>query len=130
MAANATVGTLTKLGLDTVNPVTKAYEYLSCTIGKRNVILSSDGIRGTRSHPVERTRYGVYTVGGTLTMNPGPTDLDAILGHIMGGTPTGSSPTTYPLAERLTTYSGAAGFFVGIDRQATAGAMYTYAGCF
>jgi hypothetical protein len=121
MAAAPSVGTLTKFGLSKAsNPVDKAYEYKAFSLGKKRVVLSTDGIRGTRSHPKERTRDGVYTVGGSIVTDPGPVDLDVFLELIMGGTPSGAGTVTYPLGETLPT------FFVGIDRIA---AMYTYAGC-
>lgn len=120
MTQPASVGTLTKFGLDTVNPVTKSYEYKSFSVGKHGNVLSTDGIRGTRSHPVERTRAGVYTIDGSIVMEPGPVDLDALLPLILGGAPSGSGTVTYPVAETLPS------FFVTIDRIA---AMATFAGC-
>ena len=114
------VGTLSKFGLDTASPVAHAYEYKSFGLGKHNTVLSTDGIRGTRSHPVERTRAGVYTISGSIVTEPGPTDLDAFLPLILGGSPTGSPTITYPVAETV----GA--FNVTLDRVA---AGHTDGGC-
>ncbi len=119
MTQGASVGTLSKVGFDVTNPVTKAYEYLGqMAIGKHNTVLATGGIRGTRSHPVERTRAGSYTVGGNLNFNPGPADLDDLLPLITGGAKDGSN--NFPLAETL------GEFFVTVDKIAD---VATYAGC-
>jgi len=60
-------------------------------------ILQTGGIRGTRSHPAERTRDGTYTVQGTIHYHGSKGLLDLLLPRILGG---GSSPT-YTLAETL-----------------------------
>ena len=129
MASPPSVGTLSKYALDTANPPAKAYEYLTFSLGKRSTVLSTDGIRGTRSHPVERTRTGVYTVSGTISMHPGPSDLDTLLPFIMGQNATGSgnqgSPFVYTPVDKINSYTGAS-FFIGIDRIAQA---HLFSGC-
>jgi hypothetical protein len=121
MPAAPSVGTLTKFAAGAANPPSAAYEYKDTfTLGKHGTVLSTDGIRGTRSHPVERTRTGTYTVSGQIVMEPGPVDLDFWLQQIMGGSPSGSGTVTYPVAETVPA------FYVGIDRIA---AMYLYSGC-
>ncbi len=119
MTQGASVGTLSKVGIDTVNPVLKAYEYLGqFNVGKHNTVLATGGIRGTRSHPVERTRAGTHTVGGNIQTNPGPADLDNLLPLITGGTKDGSN--NFPLTELLEE------FYVTADKIAH---VATYAGC-
>jgi hypothetical protein len=111
MAQPPSVGTLSKWGAG-ASSVDHAFEYTNFTIGKRQAILSTDGIRGTRAHPVERTRAGLYTVGGNVTFNPGSADLTFWLPYILGS---GGA-----IAETVSAFK------VGIDRIS---AMYTYAGC-
>jgi hypothetical protein len=118
MAQAPSVGTLTSFALDTVNPPTHKYEYKSFSVGKRSTVLSTDGIRGTRSHPVERTRTGTYTVSGSIVTEPGPADLDVFLNLICGGLKQGDN--TFPLTETLPLG------FIGIDRIAQ---MHLFTGC-
>lgn len=118
MAQAPSVGTLSAFGASLTTPVNAKYEYKSFTLGKHNTVLSTDGIRGTRAHPVERTRAGTYTIGGNITFEPGPTDLDFWLNVITGGTKDGSN--NFSPAETLPYFS------IGIDRIAQ---MHTYNGC-
>lgn len=118
MAQTPSVGTLSRFGADNVNPVAKAFEYKTFTLGKHNTVISTDGIRGTRSHPVERTRAGTYTVSGQIGFEPGPADLDTWLNWITGGTKQGDN--SFPIQETVPN------FFVTIDRIAQ---MHTFAGC-
>lgn len=111
MTQPASVGTLSKFGMGSSSP-SNAYEYKTFTLGKKNTVLSTDGIRGTRSHPVERTRPGTYTITGQITMEPGSTTMTNWLPFIMG--------TSGALTETL------AAMVIGIDRIARG---HTYAGC-
>lgn len=123
--AAPSVGTLSRFGItDTVvNPNVLPMEYKTCTLGKHNTVLSTDGIRGTRSHPVERTRAGTYTVGGQISFDPGPADLDAWLPYITGGLKQGDN--SFPLLDSLATKLPS-GFTVIINRIAQ---TYSYGGC-
>jgi hypothetical protein len=69
----ASTGALALMGWGSSNPVDTAIEFNSESIRKSATILETGGIRGTRSHPKERTRSGTYTVGGSMSCNPGPT---------------------------------------------------------
>src|SRR5260370_34930098 len=75
----------------------ESYELVSESLAKRLTILETAGIRGTRSHPAERTRDGTYSVQGTIHFHCSRGLLDLLLPRILGG---GSSPT-YTLAEAL-----------------------------
>ena len=75
----------------------EAHEFISESLAKTQTILETGGIRGTRSHPAERTRDGTYTVQGTVNYHGSKGLLDLLLPRILGG---GSSPT-YTLAETL-----------------------------
>ena len=87
---------------------TESYEFVGESLAKRQTILDTAGIRGTRSHPAERTRDGTYAVQGTIRFHGSKNLLDLVLPRILGG---GSSPT-YTLAETLP------GFDVLVDRVA------------
>ena len=76
---------------------TEAHEFVSEQLAKTLSILETGGIRGTRSHPAERTRDGTYRVQGTVNYHGSKALLDLPLPRILGG---GSSPT-YTLAETL-----------------------------
>jgi len=67
-----------------IGSFTEPFEIQSENIQKRGTILDTNGIRGTRSHASERTREGTYEVGGSMTFNPSPADLDIWLPRIMG----------------------------------------------
>lgn len=86
------------LGIDSSNPTTVAYEYLQESIRKTGSIVDTGGIKGTRSHPSERTRPGNFGVGGGLTMTPTPEEWAGLWPWILG---TNASGTTYALAETL-----------------------------
>src|SRR5260370_6686527 len=75
----------------------ESYELVSESLAKRLTILETAGIRGTRSHPAERTRDGTYSVQGTIHFHCSRGLLDLLLPGTRGG---GSSPT-YTLAEAL-----------------------------
>ncbi len=77
-------------------------------------------MRGTRGHVADDTRLGPYTVSGELVLEPTPEDLAIWLPRILGGTPTGTSPKTYPLGETLPSFT------LAIVRVAK---VFTYAGC-
>ncbi len=79
MTQPASVGTLSKFKLNSV-----LYEYKSFSLGKHGTVLESGGIRGTRSHPVERTVDGEYTVSGSIGLEPGPTTLTNLWPFILG----------------------------------------------
>lgn len=113
-------GALSQFGLDTVNPITAAYEFNSYDLGARPEFLETDGIRGILDHISENVVAGLIRVNGAISLMPTPTLLSTILlKSILGGTPTGTGPTTYPLGNTLQDN------YVSIDR---IGKVMTYAG--
>lgn len=118
MPAAPSIGTFSKLAFGTSNPPNYAMEYEgSLNFGKSQPIMKTSGIRGTRSHVVERTRMGRIAVGGSINLVPGPADLDLLLYYTAG---TAKSGNDFTLAETIPS------FYVGIDKVA---AMYLYTGC-
>jgi len=77
---------------------TEACEIVSENLKKTGKILSTSGMRGTRSQPSERTQAGTYDVGGTITLHPTPAVLDLLLPRILGAN---ESTDTFALADTL-----------------------------
>src|SRR5688572_14091518 len=85
-------------------------------IVKSQPILNAQGLAGTRVKDVSRTRFGPYTVGGTLTIEPSPAFFGAWLPRVMGG----GTATTPTLEDALLEFG------VMADRGAD---VYKYLGC-
>ena len=81
-----------------IGSYTESYEYVSESVRKNQTILDTSGIRGTRSHPKERTRDGTYSVGGQIRMHATPAMLDLLLPRILGAN---ESTDVFALAETL-----------------------------
>ena len=94
----ASIGSRALMGMGTSTPVTQAIEFVSESIRAQKTILETGGIRGTRSHPRQRTRQGTYTVSGSVVMYPAPDETIFLLPFIMGGT---FSSNTIGLAETI-----------------------------
>lgn len=113
----AAIGTLGKLGIGASSPVTSWLDFQSETLKSKQEIFNGNGVRGTRSHTVERTRASIERVGGGISLIPNAAELAAVMEWIMGGTPVG---TTYPLADTLPSRE------VCVDRVTK---VFTYTGC-
>lgn len=111
------VGYQGQLGISASNPVDAAFEFISESLRKTGANIEHDGIAGTRSHRSERIRANNFTVGGTITMQPCPEELAALLPWILGANASG---TTFALAETLQER------YVTIDRGTK---VFTYDGC-
>jgi hypothetical protein len=110
MPTEAVLGVASKLGTAVSNPSspptdpTEMFEFLNedvkLTVHRQNF----SGIRGTRSLPGYREAVTTRSVAGSIRMQPTPTELAYWLPRVLGGTPSGSSPVTYPLAETLPSF--------------------------
>ena len=98
-------------------PPASLYEFIAESLRKRQTILDTAGIRGTRSRHSTRTRLGTYDVEGTITLHPDPAALDLLLPRILGAAEAADS---FALAETLPHFG------VMIDRVAK---VFTYSGC-
>jgi hypothetical protein len=120
MTQPASMGSQARLSMAAPGTAIAAYsesfEFAAESLAKKLAILETAGIRGTRSHPAERTRDGTYTVRGALLFHCSKGLLDLLLPRILGG---GSSPT-YTLAEALPAFD------VLIDRVAS---RFVYGTC-
>ncbi len=92
------MGHATRIGSSASGAATREYDFLTCQIGKTKELIVSDGVRGTRSYLDQQAVFGPYVVGGVVTMDVRPDDLDTLLPLILGGTETAGS---FPLAETL-----------------------------
>lgn len=113
----AALGTNAKLGLGSTSTVDQPVEVLSESIALIEGFLNFPGMRGTRSHPSERTRRGTRSVSGQIVCQPTPIELDYLLPKIAGGT---KSVNNIPLAETLPS------FYIAVDRQVK---VPVYSGC-
>lgn len=94
------VGTFNRLGWDDdTTTATVEFEFLpGSTLGFNETFLDTEGIRGSRSHVIDRIRRTQGRVEGRLMFAPTPAELVTLLPMGYGGTPSG---TSYPLAEAI-----------------------------
>lgn len=119
----AVEGFQAKLGIDTANPVTAMFDFLNESIALDQAVVDGTGLRGQIDYDISRCRDGIEDVGGDLEMTPSAAELALLLPWILNGTPSGSSPITYPLADACATR------YITIDRSnGTDGKVFTYAG--
>jgi hypothetical protein len=100
-----------------IGSYTEAYEFLTESLRKQLTVVDTAGLRGTRSHPAERTRDGTYAIGGGLQFHATPAMLDLLLPRILGAN---EATDVFALAETLPEFD------VLIDRVAK---RFVYAGC-
>lgn len=100
-----------------IGSYTEAYEFVAESLQKRATILETAGLRGTRSHPAERTRDGTSAVAGSLRFHATPAMLDLLLPRILGAA---ESSDLFALAETLPEFD------VLLDRVAK---RFVYGGC-
>ena len=86
MTSVPATGALAQLGIDTNNPTTVAYEFVSSSLRKVSTLTPSEGVRGTRSREKYRVRETQQAVTGSIVMNPTATEIDGLLPWILGGT--------------------------------------------
>jgi hypothetical protein len=109
----------TKLGVDSADPVTKRFDFQRESLVQLIEHRDTNGLRGTRSHSVERNLESLKRVGGQLILQPNVVELGLLLPWIFGAAGSGSGTVTYALAETIPTR------YVTIDRVAK---VFTYAG--
>ena len=73
-------------------------EFTAETLRREQTLLDTAGLRGTRSHALDRTRAGTALVQGELRLPVSPSVLALLWPRILGGTP---SDGLFPLAELL-----------------------------
>jgi len=120
MTVAAAIGTLSKLGIDTANPVTERFDFQSESLVCAEEFVDGTGLYGTLSRQISRVRAGMRHIQGTIRFTPTPVELALLLPWILGGTPSGTGTVTYPVGEACPTR------YVAIDRNA--GNLFTYNG--
>ena len=110
------------MGIDSQNPVTVRYDFISESLVLDENFIDTDGLRGTRSRYIQNLRQGNRHVHGQIKLQPTALELSTLLPILLQGTPSGSGTVTYPLADAVT----AGGFWVTVDRILK---VYTYNGC-
>lgn len=113
------VGVFNRLGWDDdTTTATVEFEFLpGSTLGYNEVFLDTEGMRGSRSHFIDRIRRVQARVEGRLMFAPTPAELVTLLPLGYGGTPSG---TSYPLGETVPLTNWIA---------VRDGTSYAYAGC-
>jgi hypothetical protein len=81
-----------------IGSYTEAHEFISESLAKAQDIVDTSGMRGTRSHPAERTRDGNFTVGGGIRYHATPALLDLLLPRINGAN---ESTDVFALADTI-----------------------------
>lgn len=107
-----------RLGIDTVQPVARGFDFQSVGLALSQSIIDTSGLRGTREHFSYRTRAGNISVAGQYVGNPSADDLAYLLPWILGAPGSGG---TYALAETLPSR------YVTIDKVSS---VYTYHGVY
>jgi hypothetical protein len=102
-------GYVSQLGIGTTSTVDQRLDYLSESLACQEEFPDTGGLRGTRSHAVERVRAGIRRVAGTITLQPTAVELSYLLPWILGANASG---TTYALADALQSR------YVSVDRGA------------
>ena len=100
-----------------IGSYTEAHEFITESVVKSQDILDTSGIRGTRSHPAERTRDGNSTIGGAIRYHASGNLLDLLLPRILG---TAEAADVFALAETVPEFD------VLIDRVTK---RFQYGGC-
>ena len=73
-------------------------EYLSHDIKESIELVQDEGLRGTRTRASERVAQGLIKIGGSVTFEPTPIELEVLMPFILG---TASSAGTYAEADTL-----------------------------
>lgn len=120
MSTTPVYGWQAQLGIDTANPVAQRFDFQSSSLGISETLIDTNGLRGTRSHGLERVRDGEYRVDGDLVLHPTSLELSHLLQWGLGGTPTGVGTVTYPLADAVPSR------FVTVDKGVK---VLTWSGC-
>jgi len=113
------ISTFAKVGIDTANPTTLGFEYVSADLRKRQRHAYSSGVRGTKSRQSTRARIAAEPVSGQIVLEPTATELDRLWPWVLGGN---TAVGVTDVADTLTN----AERFIQIDKVTK---VYTYAGC-
>ncbi len=117
----------------TPTAATTEYEFLTCGLGLQQEHVRTEGLRGTRLHPVERVRLGRRTPGGSVSMQPTYAEMVTLLPKIISANATGvfTVSDTVPVAfqamvdkiAKVATYTGCrtskANFHAGVGQPLT-----------
>lgn len=99
------------------------YDFLSESLACREDFVDTSGLRGSRSHVIERVRAGIRRVAGQITMQPTAVELATLLPWIHGAAASG---TSYPLGDSLASFA----YTIELARDdGTDGKVFTYTYC-
>lgn len=90
-----------QLGIDTANPVTKRYNFISSDIALEETIYNNSGDSATPEEIASRTRLNTRSADGPLVMEPTAVEWYAMLEWILGGPGVSTNiPLTNAIASR------------------------------
>jgi hypothetical protein len=93
-----------QLGMGVIGSVAAAtlrFDFRNTTLGLAENFIDANGLRGTRSHVIERNLAGNRPCGGGISLQPTAVEWSNLLQWMTGGTPTGSPTVTYPLSDSV-----------------------------
>jgi Phage tail tube protein len=111
-----------QLGIDSQNPITVRYDFISESLALDENFIDTDGLRGTRSRYITSLRQGNRKVSGQLKMQPTALELSTLFPWLTAGTVAAGPPQTFALADALLT----GGWWITVDRGLK---VMTYNGC-
>lgn len=106
---------LGRLGISTSGAATIRLDYQSESLVNAEEIKDGNGMRGTLSHNVDRTRPSLQRIAGPIKLIPNAAELAAVLPWITGAAGTGSGAVSYLLSNSCITKD------VQIDRSGGSG---------
>jgi hypothetical protein len=97
MPVAPSIGALGQFGICAAGggAATTAFEFLEETLTSEREIIRTEGIRGTRLHPVERLRQGRQTPSGMVKLEPTYAELVTILPYIAAAASAQAGYNTY-----------------------------------
>lgn len=113
---SAAIATLSQGGIGANATVDQRFDFRSESLGLVEEVLNANGVRGTRSHSVERTRASLQRIGGSIELQPSAVEWGYFLPWIFGG----GNATAPTLADTLSAK------YVSFDRITK---VFTYGGC-
>ena len=115
----AALGTLGRLGIGSASPVTYGLDFKSEAFRLQQETINGNGVRGSRSHTLERVRAGLQRIGGAISLEPSAQDYAQLLPWILGSAAVVVSGTNrrYDINDALITQ------YLTVDRNA---AVFSY----
>lgn len=120
MSSTASISTYTKFALAATGSSTfTRFPKSSCNVSKRSQIMVPDMSTGNRARPIELNREAAFSIGGQISLQATPANLNYLLPYLSGD-------LTSPYANTEPTDGLLPTFQIAIDKLAQA---HSYSGC-